>query len=64
MSRTMHDVNVIQAGVTDVFVDLVKQPLVILFQIPLIFFWGGQFALIALAIFPTVLFPFIYCKGH
>lgn len=60
MSRTMHDVGVIQAGVTDVFVDLVKQPLVILFQIPLIFFWGGQFALIALAIFPTVLFPLIY----
>lgn len=60
MSRTMHDVNVIQAGVTDVFVDLIKQPLVILFQIPLIFFWGGQFALIALAIFPTVLFPLIY----
>lgn len=60
MSRTMHDVGVIQAGVTDVFVDLVKQPLVILFQIPLIFFWGGQFALIALIIFPTVLFPLVY----
>lgn len=60
MSRTMHDVGVIQAGVTDVFVDLIKQPLVILFQIPLLFFWGGQFALVALLIFPTVLFPLVY----
>ncbi|MBI4395184.1 MAG: ABC transporter ATP-binding protein [Candidatus Omnitrophica bacterium] len=60
MSRTMHDVNVIQAGVTDVFVDIVKQPLVLLFQIPLIFFWGGRFALIALAVFPIVLLPIIF----
>src|SRR3990167_7361025 len=59
MSRTMHDVNVIQAGVTDVFVDLVKQPLVLLFQIPLIFLWGGNFALIALAIFPAVIIPVV-----
>jgi len=60
MSRTMNDVNVIQAGVTDVFVDLAKQPLVILFQIPLVFFWGGPLALAALTIFPLVLFPLIY----
>lgn len=60
MSRTMNDVNVIQAGVTDVFVDLVKQPLVILFQIPLVFFWGGPLALAALTVFPLVLFPIIY----
>ncbi|MBI3999138.1 MAG: ABC transporter ATP-binding protein [Candidatus Omnitrophica bacterium] len=59
MSRTMHDVNVIQAGVTDVFVDLVKQPLVILFQIPLVFFWGGHFAFIALAVFPVVIIPVV-----
>src|SRR3990167_7170507 len=59
MSRTMHDVSVIQAGVTDVFVDFVKQPLVILFQIPLVFFWGGSLALIALAIFPTVMLPIV-----
>ena len=60
MSRTMNDVNVIQAGVTDVFVDLVKQPLVILFQIPLVFFWGGPLALAALTIFPLVLIPIVY----
>lgn len=60
MSRTMHDVGVIQAGVTDVFVDLVKQPLVILFQIPLVFFWGGPYAFIALAVFPVVIAPVIF----
>ncbi|MBI4358382.1 MAG: ABC transporter ATP-binding protein [Candidatus Omnitrophica bacterium] len=59
MSRTMHDVSVIQAGVTDVFVDFVKQPLVIVFQIPLVFFWGGGLAWIALAIFPTVMLPIV-----
>lgn len=60
MSRTMHDVGVVQAGVTDVFVDLVKQPLVILFQIPLVFFWGGRFALFALATFPIVIIPVVF----
>src|SRR3989338_2101714 len=60
MSRTMHDVNVIQAGVTDVFVDLVKQPMVLLFQIPLVFFWGGPLALIALAVFPIVLIHIVF----
>ena len=59
MSRTMNDVNVIQSGVTDVFIDLVKQPLVILFQIPLVFFWGGSLALIALIIFPLVAIPIV-----
>lgn len=57
MSRTMNDVAVIQAGVTDVFVDLLKQPLVILFQIPLVFFWGGWYAIIALTVFPLVVIP-------
>lgn len=60
MSRTMNDVNVIQAGVTDVFVDLIKQPLIILFQIPLVFFWGGPLALTALTVFPMVLIPLVY----
>ncbi|MBI4368140.1 MAG: ABC transporter ATP-binding protein [Candidatus Omnitrophica bacterium] len=60
MSRTMYDVNVIQAGVTDVFVDLVKQPFVILFQIPLVFYWGGPLAFIALVIFPVVLVPVVF----
>jgi ATP-binding cassette, subfamily B, bacterial MsbA len=59
MSRTMHDVNVIQGGVTDVLVDMIKQPLVILCQIPFIFYWGGPLALIALLVFPCVLVPIV-----
>jgi len=60
MSRTVQDVSVVQAGVTDALVDLVKEPLVILFQIPLVFFWGGPFAFIALIVFPAVLLPIIF----
>ena len=60
MSRAMNDVGVVQSSVTDDLVDLLRQPLVILFQIPLVFFWGGPLALIPLAIFPTVLFPIVY----
>lgn len=60
MSRTMNDVNAIQTGIADVMVDLVKQPFVILFQIPLIFFWGGPLAIIAILVFSTVLVPIIY----
>lgn len=57
MSRTMNDVAVIQAGVTDVLVDLLKQPFVLLFQVPFIFFWGGWYAVISLALFPLVVLP-------
>lgn len=59
MSRTVYDVGVIQGGITDVLVDLFKQPLVILIQIPIVFFWGGPIALIALVSFPVVLVPII-----
>lgn len=60
MSRTVHDVGVIQAGVTDVIVDLFKQPLVILFNIPFVFFWGGKLATFAVVVFPLAIVPIIF----
>lgn len=60
MSRTMHDVGVIQGGITDVLIDLIQQPFIILFQIPLVFFWGGPLALIALIMFPMIAIPIIF----
>ena len=60
MSRTMNDVGVIQGGVTDVLVDLLQQPFIILFQIPLVFFWGGPLATIALFMFPAIALPIIF----
>jgi subfamily B ATP-binding cassette protein MsbA len=59
MSRTMNDVVVIQGGITDVIVDLVKQPFVIIFNIGMLIFWGGPFALIALVVFPIGVLPII-----
>lgn len=63
MSRIMNDVGFIQGGITDVIVDLVKQPLVILFNIPMVFFWGGPLALYAVFVFPLVIIP-IAILGH
>jgi len=57
MSRTINDVAYIQSGITDVLVDLFKQPLVILFNIPFVFFWGGPVSLIALIVFPLSIWP-------
>lgn len=57
MSRILNDVGFIQGGITDVLVDLVKQPFVILFNIPMIFIWGGPTAIIAVGVFPIVLIP-------
>ncbi|HXV28439.1 MAG TPA: ATP-binding cassette domain-containing protein, partial [bacterium] len=57
LSRIMHDVGSIQGAVTDVIVDLVKQPLVILFNIPMVFIWGGSYAFFAILIFPLVAIP-------
>lgn len=57
MSRILNDVGFIQGGITDVLVDLVKQPFVILFNIPMIFIWGGPIAVIAIIVFPIVLIP-------
>jgi ATP-binding cassette, subfamily B, bacterial MsbA len=53
----MNDVGSIQGAVTDVIVDIVKQPLVILFNIPMVFIWGGPDAVLALLIFPVVAIP-------
>lgn len=57
LSRIMNDVGQIQGAITDVIVDLVKQPLVILFNIPWVFIWGGKYALFAVLIFPLVAIP-------
>ncbi|HOE68561.1 MAG TPA: ABC transporter ATP-binding protein [Candidatus Omnitrophota bacterium] len=57
LSRIMNDVGQIQGAITDVIVDLVKQPLVILFNIPWVFIWGGKYALFAILIFPLVAVP-------
>ncbi len=57
LSRIMNDVGSIQGAVTDVIVDIVKQPLVILFNIPMVFIWGGPDAVLALLIFPVVAIP-------
>ncbi len=59
MSRIMNDVAQIQGAVTDIVVDLVKQPLVILFNIPWVFIWGGWYAVFALLIFPLVAIPIV-----
>ncbi|MBI4387978.1 MAG: ABC transporter ATP-binding protein, partial [Candidatus Omnitrophica bacterium] len=60
MSRIMNDVGFIQGGITDVIIDLVKQPLVILLNIPMVFFWGGPLAFYAVLIFPLVLIPIAF----
>ncbi len=57
LSRIMNDVGSIQGAVTDVIVDIVKQPLTILFNIPMVFIWGGPHAILALLIFPLVAIP-------
>ena len=59
LSRITNDVGQIQGAITDVITDLVKQPLVILFNIPFIFFWGGKYAIIAIVIFPLVAIPIV-----
>jgi subfamily B ATP-binding cassette protein MsbA len=57
LSRVMNDVGSIQGAVTDVIVDLVKQPLVILFNLPMVFIWGGPSATAAVLVFPLVAVP-------
>lgn len=57
ISRIMSDVAYIQGAITDVIVDLVKQPLIILFNIPMAFIWGGKLALVSLLTFPVVAIP-------
>lgn len=60
LSRIMNDVGSIQGAVTDVINDLVKQPFVILYNIPMVLIFGGHYALYALCIFPLVAIPIIY----
>ena len=60
ISRIMNDVGFIQGGITDVLVDLVKQPFTILFNIPMIFYWGGPLAFYAVVVFPLVIFPIAF----
>ena len=57
LSRIMNDVGSIQGAITDVITDFVKQPFVILYNVPMVFIWGGRYALFALAIFPLVAIP-------
>lgn len=60
LSRIMNDVSQIQGAITDVVVDLVEQPFILLFNIPLVFYWGGGYAVFALIVFPVVAVPIIY----
>ena len=55
----MGDVQGIENGITTVLLDLFKQPLIILINIPLVFFWGGKVAVFALVVFPVVAVPII-----
>jgi subfamily B ATP-binding cassette protein MsbA len=57
LSRIINDVGSIQGAITDVITDIVKQPFVIMYNIPMVFIWGGKYALFALAIFPLVAVP-------
>ncbi|MDD5084451.1 MAG: ABC transporter ATP-binding protein [Candidatus Omnitrophica bacterium] len=60
ISRIMNDVNYIQGAITDVIVDLVKQPLIILFNLPMTIIWGGKLAIIGLTLFPMVSIPIVF----
>ena len=59
ISRILNDVGSIQGSITDVVSDLVKQPFVILYNIPMVFIWGGRYAMFAMIIFPLVAIPII-----
>jgi len=60
ISRIMNDVNQIQGGITDVLVDLIKQPFVLLINVPIIFFWDTKLAFVSLVVFPMAAIPIIY----
>ena len=60
MSRILNDVGSIQGGITDVFVDIIQQPMTILFNIPMVFLWGGSYAFFAILVFPLATVPIIY----
>lgn len=60
LSRIMNDVGSIQGALTDVITDLIKQPFIILYNIPMVFIWGGPYAVYAVAIFPIVAIPIVF----
>jgi len=60
LSRIMNDVQQIQGAITDVIKDLVKQPFVIIYNVVAICYFGGRYALIALAVFPVVIIPIAF----
>lgn len=60
ISRIMSDVAYIQGAITEVIVDIFKQPLNIIMNLFMAFYWGGKFALIGALIFPLVAIPIVY----
>lgn len=60
ISRILNDVGSIQGGITDVFVDLIQQPMTVLLNIPMVFLWGGPYAVFAILVFPLATIPIIY----
>ncbi len=59
MSRILNDVGSIQGAITDVLVDIVQQPMTILFNLPMVFLWGGPYALFAVIVFPLAAVPIV-----
>ncbi len=57
LSRIINDVGSIQGAITDVITDAVKQPFVIMYNVPMVFIWGGKYAFFAIVIFPLVAIP-------
>jgi subfamily B ATP-binding cassette protein MsbA len=60
ISRTLNDVGSIQGAITDVIVDSFQQPMTILFNVPMVFLWGGPYAFFAIVVFPLATVPIIY----
>lgn len=60
LSRIINDVGAIQGALTNVVEDVIKQPFTILYSIPFIFIWGGQYAVYAVVVFPLAAIPIIY----
>jgi subfamily B ATP-binding cassette protein MsbA len=60
ISRTINDVGSIQGSITDVIVDLIQQPMTVLLNVPMVFLWGGPYAIFAILVFPLAAVPIIY----
>ncbi len=59
LSRITNDVGAIQAAVTDVLTDIVKQPITVICLLPPVILWGGMGGLVAVAVFSVVAFPIV-----